>query len=74
VSEFDIVKHYDHVSAFPTKPTPIPAPVVPSSDGAGMDADESPLSSASPTHPPRKHLRPLSGPFTNVLSRSSTLK
>ena len=60
VTEAAILKHYDHVSTFPSKPRPDPAPAPPPvSDGVDMDAypwtasDDSPPSSVSPTPSPK---------------------
>ncbi|KAF9645650.1 hypothetical protein BDM02DRAFT_3189546 [Thelephora ganbajun] len=58
VTEADILNHYDHISAFPSKPKPIPVPATPLTyvdmDAYPMEtSDDSPLSSASPTPSPQ---------------------
>jgi hypothetical protein len=61
VTEADILRYYEHISAFPSKPKPIPVPT-PSPPSADVDMDaypwanetnDSPLSSASPTPSPQ---------------------
>ena len=58
VTEADILEHFDHISAFPSKSKRIPVPALPSED-VDMDTctwetpDDSPPSSASPTPPPQ---------------------
>jgi hypothetical protein len=57
VTEADILKHFDHISACPSKPKRVPVPILPSeSEDVEMDEctwEDSPVSSASPTPPPQ---------------------